>query len=48
MSVEFQVPSLRVETIERLPEVESEQRWLEQLPELGEARIMSLGKLEQD
>ena len=36
MSIEFYVPSLRVQVKERLPKSQSEQYRLEQLLELGE------------
>ena len=46
--IEFQVPSLRVQAKERLPESQSEQYRLdEQLLELGEHRVASMAQLEQ-
>ena len=47
MPIEFQVPSLRVQVKERLPEFKSEQYRLEQLLELGEHRVASMAQLEQ-
>ena len=47
MPVEFQVPSLRVQTTERLLEAESELTCLEQLLKLGETKITSLSNLEE-
>ena len=46
MPIEFQVPSLRLQIAERLPESESEHQHLVQLLELGEQRITSLAQLE--
>ena len=46
MPIEFQVPSLRLQIAERLPESESEQQPLMQLLELGEDRIAGLAQLE--
>ena len=47
MPIEFQVPSLRVQVKERLPESQSEQYRLEQLLELGEHRVASMAQLEE-
>ena len=47
MPIELQVPSLRVQVKERLPESQSEQYRLEQLLELGEHRVASMAQLEQ-
>ena len=46
MPIEFQVPSLRVEFTERMPESPYEQKQLEQLLELGEQRIANMAHLE--
>ena len=46
MPIEIQVPSLRVQIAERLPESESKHQCLVQLLELGEQRIASLAQLE--
>mgnify|MGYP000055282795 CR=1 FL=1 len=48
MPIEFQVPSLRVQTTERLSESESERQRLEQLLELGEEHITSFFQLEHN
>ena len=48
MLVEFQVPSLRIEVPERLSERQSEQVCLQQLVELGEARLHSMAILEHE
>ena len=48
MPIEFQEPSLHVQVTKRLSESESEQKWLEQLLELGEDRITSLAQLEHE
>ena len=48
MPIEFQVPSLQWQTMEQLPEAESEQKRLEQLFELEEERINCMCKLEQE
>ena len=47
MPIEFQIPSLRVQVKERLPESQFEQYQLEQLLELGENRVASMAQLEQ-
>ena len=47
MPIEFQVPSLRVQVKERLPEAQSEQYRLEQLLELGEHRVANMAQHEQ-
>ena len=46
MHVEFQIPSLRIQVRERMPEEESQQLRLEQLLALGETRVKSLAALE--
>ena len=46
MSMEFRIPSLRIQVRERLNEMESKQIWLETLCELEEHRIASLLQLE--
>ena len=46
MPIEFQVPSLRLQIRDRLPESESEHNRLLQLLELGENRIHSMSQLE--
>ena len=48
MPVEFQVPSLRIQIREWLPEAQSEQLRLQQLLELGEIRVRSMAILEQE
>ena len=48
MPVEFQVPSLRIQIQDRLVEGQSEQLRLQQLLELGEARVRSMAILEQE
>ena len=48
MPVEFQVPSLRIQIRERLPEEQSEQLRLQQLLELGEIRVRSMAILEKE
>ena len=46
MPIEFQIPSLRIQVRERMPEEESEQIRLQQLLALGETRVNSLAALE--
>ena len=46
MPIEFQVPSLRLQIRDRLPESESEQNCLSQLLDLRENRINSMSQLE--
>ena len=46
MPIEFQVPSLRLQISDHLPESESEHHHLTQLLELGEQYITSLAHLE--
>ena len=46
MPVEFQIPSLRIQVRERMPEEESEQVRLQQLLALGKTRVNSLAALE--
>ena len=46
MPIVFQVPSVRVQLVERLSESDSKQQRLEQLLELGEERIASFAHLE--
>ena len=48
MPVEFQVPSLRIQIRERLPEKQSEHARLQQLLELGEIRVHSMTILERE
>ena len=48
MPIEFQVPNLRLQIAERLPESESEHQRLVQLLKLGEQRITGLAQLEHD
>ena len=48
MPVEFQVPSLRIQVRDRLSEDKFEQIWLQQLLELGKARVHSMAILEQE
>ena len=48
MPVEFQVPSLRIQILERLPEEQSEHARLQQLLELDEIRVRSMAILEQE
>ena len=48
MPVEFQVPSLRIQIRERLPEEQSEHARLQQLLESGEIRVRSMAILEQE
>ena len=48
MPIEFQVPSLRIQIRERLPEDQSEQIRLQQLLELGEKRVRNMAVLEQE
>ena len=48
MLIEFQVPSLRIHRRERLNESRSEQIQLQQLVELGEARVRSMAISEQE
>ena len=48
MSIEFQVPSLRLQVQERLNEKKSEQQRLERLIELEEDKLRSMWQLEED
>ena len=48
ISVEFQIPSLRIHVKERMSEEASEQIHLQQLLALGETRVHSLAILELD
>ena len=48
MPVEFQVPSLRTQIRERLPEEQSERVRLQQLLELGETQVHSMTILERE
>ena len=47
MSIEFQVPTLRVKVTERLEEVKSEQVRKQQLRLLEESRIQAMSAVEQ-
>ena len=48
MPIEFQEPSLRIQVRDRLSEDKSEQIRLQQLLELGEARVHSMVILDQE
>ena len=48
MPVEFQVPSLRIQIREQLPEEQSEHARLQELVELGEIWVRSMAILEQE
>ena len=48
MPIELQVPSLRIQIRERLPEKQSEQIRLQQLLELSEKRVRNMAVLEQE
>ena len=48
MSMEFQVPGLRIHVLERLSERQSEKIRLEQLLQLGEARVHIMAILEHE
>ena len=48
MPIEFKVPNLRIQVRERLLEGQSEQIHLQQLLELGEARVHNMAILEHE